>query len=68
MDLPCVQKIIKLWFTKTMVKQVTENKLKETNTDFSSYVDLVKAYFKMEEYSKKSNNNFKMHFIFTFQI
>jgi hypothetical protein len=59
MDLPCVQKIIKLGFTRNMVKQVIENKLQETNTDFSSYVDFVKACFKMKENSKKIEQQFQ---------
>jgi hypothetical protein len=59
MDLPYVQKIIKLGFSRNMVKQVIENKLKETDTDFSSYVDLVKACFKMKETSKVIEQQFQ---------
>ena len=59
MDLPSIQKIIKLGFTRNMVKQVIENKLKETDTDFSSYVDLVKACFKMKENSRIIEQHFQ---------
>ena len=59
MDLPYIKKIIKLGFTRNMVKQVIENKLKETDTDFSSYVDLVKACFKMKETSKVIEQQFQ---------
>ncbi len=58
-NMPYVQKIIKLGFTRNMVKQVIENKLRETDTDFSSYVDLVKACFKMKETSKVIEQQFQ---------
>jgi hypothetical protein len=64
MDLPSIQKIIKLGFTRNMVKQVIENRLSEEGSDFNSYVELVRACYKMKENSKNIEQQFQEAFHF----
>ena len=56
MDLLQIQKIIELGFTRNTVKQVIENKLSETGSDFNSNVELVKAGMKMKVSSRIRKN------------
>ena len=64
MDLPAIQKLIKLGFKRNLIKQVIENRLSEAETDYSSYVDLLKACYSMKDNSKNIEQQLKEAFHF----
>ena len=59
MDLPSIKKIIELGIPRNTIKQVIETKLSESNSDFESCIDLVKACYKMKESSKNVEKQFQ---------